>query len=102
MAFSIIEVPMLVAAPTELVAIPAMRSGAAAPAVVKVKMPPAIVRLPPITLVLVPTERPILHLFNKIIIRISCIKIYRVLLYVKSRIMLFCSKTLGLPGPNSV
>ena len=65
MAFSIIEVPMLVAAPTELVAIPAMRSGAAAPAVVKVKMPPAIVRLPPITLVLVPTERPILHLFNK-------------------------------------
>ena len=61
-AFSMMEVPMLVAAPTELVAIPAMRSGAAAPAVVKVRIPPAIVRLPPTTLALVPTDRPILHL----------------------------------------
>ena len=55
---------MLVAAPTELVAIPAMRRGAAAPAVVSVKIPPAIVKLPPTTLALVPTERPILHLCN--------------------------------------
>ena len=59
-----IDVPILVAAPTELVAIPAINRGAAAPAVVKVKMPPAIVKLPPITLALVPTERPILHLCN--------------------------------------
>ena len=57
---------MFVAAPTELVAIPAMRRGAARPAVVNVKIPPAIVKLPPITLVLVPTERPILHLFNEV------------------------------------
>ena len=63
-AFSIIDVPILVAAPTELVAIPAIKRGAAAPAVVNVKMPPAIVKLPPITLALVPTERPILHLYN--------------------------------------
>ena len=55
MAFSAREVPMLVAAPTELVASPAMRRGAAAPAVAKVKTPPAIVRLPPITEALVPT-----------------------------------------------
>ena len=33
---------MLVAAPTEDVAMPAISKGAAAPAVVKVKMPPAI------------------------------------------------------------
>ena len=63
-AFSMIDVPILVAAPTELVAIPAINRGAAAPAVVNVKMPPAIVKLPPITLALVPTERPILHLYN--------------------------------------
>ena len=56
------DVPIFVAAPTELVAIPAMRSGAAAPAVVKVKMPPAIVKLPPTTLVPVPIDLPILHL----------------------------------------
>ena len=61
-AFSIMEVPIFVAAPTELVAIPAIRSGAAAPAVVNVKIPPAIVRLPPTTLVPVPIDRPILHL----------------------------------------
>ena len=53
---------MFVAAPTELVAIPAMRRGAAAPAVVNVKIPPAIVRLPPTTLVPVPIDLPILHL----------------------------------------
>ena len=56
------DVPMLVAAPTELVAIPAMRRGAARPAVVTVSTPPAIVRLPPTTLALVPSERVILHL----------------------------------------
>ena len=59
-----IDVPIFVAAPTELVAIPAMRRGAAAPAVVNVRMPPAIVRLPPTTLALVPTPRPILHLYE--------------------------------------
>ena len=63
-AFSMIDVPIFVAAPTELVAIPAMRRGAAAPAVVNVRMPPAIVRLPPTTLALVPTPRPILHLYE--------------------------------------
>ena len=63
-AFSMMDVPILVAAPTELVAIPAINRGAAAPAVVKVKIPPAIVKLPPITLALVPTERPILHLYS--------------------------------------
>ena len=62
MAFSMIDVPIFVAAPTELVAIPAMRRGAAAPAVVSVNIPPAIVKLPPTTLVLVPIDRPILHL----------------------------------------
>ena len=56
------DVPMLVAAPTELVAIPAMRSGAASPAVVTVNTPPAMVRLPPTTLALVPRDRDILHL----------------------------------------
>ena len=56
------DVPMLVAAPTELVAIPAMRSGAASPAVVTVNTPPAIIRLPPTTLALVPSDRDILHL----------------------------------------
>ena len=53
---------MLVADPTAPVAIPAMRRGAAAPAVVSVNIPPAIVKLPPTTLVLVPIDRPILHL----------------------------------------
>ena len=61
-AFSITDVPILVAAPTEPVAIPAMRRGAAAPAVVRVKIPPAIVKLPPMILVLVPTDLPTLHL----------------------------------------
>ena len=56
------DVPMLVAVPNELVAIPAMSSGAAAPAVVTVKTPPAMVRLPPTTLALVPRDREILHL----------------------------------------
>ena len=36
------DVPIFVAAPTEDVAMPAISKGAAAPAVVKVKMPPAI------------------------------------------------------------
>ena len=62
-AFSIMDVPIFVAAPTELVAIPAMRRGAAAPAVVSVKIPPAMVKLPPTTLALAPIEREILHLF---------------------------------------
>ena len=53
---------MLVADPTAPVAIPAMRRGAAAPAVVSVKIPPAIVKLPPTTLALAPIEREILHL----------------------------------------
>ena len=53
---------MFVAAPTELVAIPAIRSGAANPAVVRVKIPPAIVKDPPTTLALVPTERVMRHL----------------------------------------
>ena len=65
MILSMSDVPMLVAAPTELVAIPAMRSGAASPAVVTVNTPPAIVRLPPTTLALVPSDREILHLKNR-------------------------------------
>ena len=60
--FSRTEDPMLVAAPTELVAMPAMMRGAARPPVVRVRMPPAIVRLPPTTLAPVPTVRVILHL----------------------------------------
>ena len=62
MIFSTTDVPMLVAAPTELVAMPAMMSGAARPAVVNVRMPPAIVRLPPTTLALVPTDLLTRHL----------------------------------------
>ena len=54
--FSMRDVPMLVAAPTELVAIPAMRRGEARPAVVKVRIPPAMVKLPPTTEALVPTD----------------------------------------------
>ena len=38
------DVPIFVAAPTEDVAMPAISKGAAAPAVVNVKMPPAIKR----------------------------------------------------------
>ena len=56
---------MLVAAPTEEVAMPAMRSGAASPAVVRVRMPPAMVRLPPTTEALVPTDLVIRHLKQK-------------------------------------
>ena len=59
---SIMEVPMLVPAPTEEVAMPAISNGAAAPAVVKVKMPPAIVRPPPTIDALVPTVCTDLHL----------------------------------------
>ena len=65
MIFSMSEVPMLVAAPTEEVAMPAMRSGAASPAVVRVRMPPAMVRLPPTTEALVPTDLVIRHLKRK-------------------------------------
>ena len=62
MILSMTDVPMLVAAPTELVAIPAISRGAARPAVVRVKIPPAMVRDPPTTLALVPTERVMRHL----------------------------------------
>ena len=62
MAFSASEVPMLVAAPTEEVARPAMRRGAAAPAVARVRTPPAMVRPPPMTLALVPTPLVTLQL----------------------------------------
>ena len=60
------DVPMLVAAPTELVAIPAIKRGAARPAVVKVKIPPAMVKLPPTTLALVPTDFVMRHLRQKL------------------------------------
>ncbi len=56
------DVPMFVAAPTELVAIPAINSGAARPAVVRVKIPPAMVKEPPTTLVEVPTVLLTRHL----------------------------------------
>jgi len=62
MIFSTTDVPMLVAAPTLLVAMPAINRGAARPAVVSVKMPPAMVKLPPTTLALVPTDLLTRHL----------------------------------------
>ena len=62
MIFSMSDVPIFVAAPTDDVAIPAISNGAASPAVVKVKMPPAMVRLPPTTEALVPTDFVMRHL----------------------------------------
>ena len=62
MIFSRTDDPILVAAPTELVARPAMMRGAARPPVVRVRIPPAMVRLPPTTFAPVPTVRVILHL----------------------------------------
>ena len=65
MIFSRTDDPILVAAPTELVARPAMMRGAARPPVVRVRIPPAMVRLPPTTFAPVPTVRVILHLSER-------------------------------------
>ncbi len=65
MILSTTDVPMFVAAPTDDVAIPAMSSGDASPAVVRVRMPPAMVREPPTTLAEVPTDLLTRHLTKK-------------------------------------